>query len=155
MNCSAIPGGINPVEYSALVIVELFPIIKLLKKDEDAAEYQSLIRILETVRDQANKHDYSKASVVEMVKDRFLSNLSIVALKDIIKDSAFCQFPESLVMPMKFKGVSANPPQLRTDYGEEDYFSGGAEWASANRLERKKPHNNDAGFDSDTKKGRK
>ena len=152
MNCSAIPGGINPVEYSALVIVELFPIIKLLKKDEDAAEYQSLIRILETVRDQANKHDYSKASVVEMVKDRFLSNLSIVALKDIIKDSAFCQFPESLVMPMKFKGVSANPPQLRTDYGEEEYFSGGAEGAFANRLERKKPHNDDAGFNYDTKK---
>ena len=121
MNCSAIPGGITPTEYSALVIVELFPILKLLKKDEDATEYQRLLTILESVRDQAKKHKYSKASLVKMVKDRFLSNLSIDDLKAIIKDSAFCQFPESLDLPMKFNGVSQHPPQLRIDYGQEEY----------------------------------
>lgn len=107
MNCSTIPGGITPAEYSALV-VELFPVLKLLKKDEDATEYQHLLAILETVRDQAKKHKYSKVSLVKMVKDRFLSNLSIDDLKAIIKDSAFCQFPESLALSMRFKGVSAN-----------------------------------------------
>ena len=121
MNCSTIPGGITPTEYSALVIVELVPILKLLKKDEDATEYQRLLTILESVRDQAKKHEYSKASLVKMVKDRFLSNLSIDDLKAIIKDSAFCQFPESLSLSMRFKGVSSNPPQLRTDYGDEEY----------------------------------
>lgn len=158
MNCSTIPGGITPAEYSALVIVELFPILKLLKKDEDATEYQRLLTILESVRDQAKKHEYSKVSLVKMVKDRFLSNLSIDDLKAIIKDSAFCQFPESLSLSMRFKGVSANPPQLRTDYGDEEYTNEDIEAAPVNkrvaakpRIERSKPRSEEAGFDKATK----
>lgn len=158
MNCSTIPGGITPTEYSALVIVELFPILKLLKKDEDATEYQRLLTILESVRDQAKKHEYSKVSLVKMVKDRFLSNLSIDDLKAIIKDSAFCQFPESLSLSMRFKGVSANPPQLRTDYGDEDYIHEELEAITVNKvnttksqIERSKPRLEEAGFDNETK----
>jgi len=158
MNCSTIPGGITPAEYSALVIVELFPILKLLNKDEDATEYQRLLAILETVRGQAKKHEYSKASLVKMVKDRFLSNLSIDDLKAIIKDSAFCQFPESLSLSMRFKGVSANPPQLRTDYGDEEYTNEEIEAAPVDktvaakpRIERSKPRSEEAGFDKATK----
>ena len=122
MNCSTITSGVTPIEYSALVIVELFPILKLLKKDEDATEYQRLLTILQGVRDQAKKHDYSKASLVRMVKDRFLINQSINDLKDIIKDSAFCRFPDTLDLPMKFNAISKYPPKLRTDYGQEDYY---------------------------------
>lgn len=121
MNCSTILSGIAPVEYSALVIVELFPIVKSLKNDEDAADYQRLLTILEKVRNLATHHNYSKNSVVELVKDNFLSNTSIEDLKDIIKDSPYCWFPESLDAPMNFKSVSANPPKLRADYGQEDY----------------------------------
>ena len=158
MNCSTIPGGITPAEYSALVIVELFPILKLIKKDEDATEYQRLLAILETVRDQAKKHEYSKVSLVKMVKDRFLSNLSIDDLKAIIKDSAFCQFPDSLAQSMRFKGVSANPPQLRSDYGDEEYTHEEIEATPTNkivltksRIEKSKPRLEDAGFDKATK----
>ena len=139
LNCSTKTSGITPVEYAAFVIVELIPIIKLLKKDKDIEEYQRLLTILETVRDYARGHDYSKTSFIEMVKDRFLSNLSIDDLKDIIKDSVFCQFPESLVMHMKFKSVSTNPPLLRTNYGEDSYISEESEMASVNRIERIKP----------------
>lgn len=158
MNCSAIPGGINPVEYSALVIVELFPILKSLKKDEDVAEYQRLITILEVVRDQARKHEYSKVSLVEMVKEKVLFDQTIDDLKDIIKDSAFCQFPESLASPMRFKSVSANPPLLRTDYGDEDYIHGeldstplNKEVAAKSRIKRSKPRLEETGFDNATK----
>lgn len=121
LNCSAIPDGVNPREYSALVIVELVPSLKDLKKDEDEAEYKRLLTILEAVRERAKKHAYSKNSLVEMVENGFLSDLSIDDLKDIIKDSKFCQFPDSLDSPMKFSGVSTNPPKLRDDYGEEKY----------------------------------
>ena len=155
LNCSTIPGGITPAEYSALVIVELFPILKLLKKDEDATEYQRLMAILEVVRDQAKKHEYSKASLVEMVMDRILFNQTIDDLKDIIKDSAFCQFPESLASTMRFKGVSTNPPQLRTDYGDEDYIHGELKSTSVNKvvatksqIERSKTRLEEAGFDN-------
>ena len=158
MNCSTIPGGITPVEYSALVIVELFPSLKLLKKDKDATEYQDLLTILETVRDLAKTHDYSKPSLVKMVKDRCLSNLSIDGLKAIIKDSAFCQFPDSLALSMRFKGVSTNPPQLRTDYGDEDYIPRELDATPIKKavttkpeIERSKLRLEDAGFDDCTK----
>lgn len=122
LNCSTWKNGISPIDFSAQVIVELYPSLKKIKKDEDVNDFQRLLTILEKVSANTKKHNYTKKALIGLVKALFLDSLEISDLKDLIKDSGYCQFPPSLSENMSFRSVSQNPPKLRTDYGEEEYI---------------------------------
>ena len=122
LNCSTLASGVLPMEFSALVIVELLPFTKHLKKDEDATSFQRLLGILTDIQNKTRKHEYSKDSLVRWVLSQYLEPLTIDDLKDIIKESIYLQFPTSLSGTMVFSSVSQHPPKLRTDYGEEEFI---------------------------------
>ena len=122
LNCSTLQGGVSPIEFSANVIVEMFPDVKAYRKDSDALAYMRLMRILDEVREMAKRRNYSKKALIALVEERILSPLSLDDIKEIIKDSPFYCFPDSLDGAMHFRDISKNPPQLRTNYGEEEYM---------------------------------
>ena len=119
-NCSTM-GDVSPVDYAAMVIVELFPALRTLKKDEDASVFPELISILDGVTVANKKHNYSKEALLSLVKEEFLNGKSVWDLLDIIGNNSFCFFPAEEGIPMHFTTVSQNPPPLRRDYGEESY----------------------------------
>lgn len=120
LNCSTM-GEVSPVDYAARVIVELFPIVKTLKKDEDAASFSELIPLLEQVSAASKRHRYSKEALLALIKEECLQGKSVFDLCEIIGNSAFCFFPTEEGGAMTFKQVSKNPPPLRSDYGDEPY----------------------------------
>ena len=120
LNCSTLQGGVSPIEFSANVIVEMFPDVKAYSKDSDALAFMRLMRILDEVREMAKRRNYSKKALIALVEERILSPLSLDDLKEIIKDSAFYWFPDSMDSAMHFRDISKNPPQLRTNYGNEE-----------------------------------
>ena len=121
LNCSTMKS-VMPIDYAALVIVELLSEARTVKKDEDASAFPELVQLIKSVSDETKKHSYSKEALISLVKEEFLKDKTSLDLLDLIKNSSFCFFPTEEGKPMQFSTVSQNPPLLRKDYGDEAYI---------------------------------
>lgn len=120
LNCSRMER-VSPMDYSALVIVEMLGSLKSLRKDPDIEEFPELAALLESVSKATKKHDYSKNALLSLIKERYLKGKNSLDLLELIGNSPICFFPTDGSDVMYFSTVSQNPPQLRSDYGMETY----------------------------------
>lgn len=116
-------GTVSPIDFAAYVIIEIYPDTKKITKDEDINEFPGLMPILLSLLGRVKGHNYSKEALLSLVKEEYLKGLSVFDLMVLIGNTAFCSFPVEEGDPMFFKSVSQNPPQLRTDYGDEPYIN--------------------------------
>ena len=111
---------IAPYDFAAYVIVELIG-SKIQAEDGDKRNFGELIDIISNVNAFVGKKKYTRESLVQIVKDIFLTNFSIADITRIIGNTKFHMFPDMPDGSMSFKSVSLSPPKLRDNYGNLEY----------------------------------
>lgn len=120
LNCSTY-SDIKPIDFVALVIVELLGYIKSLNSNEDSKDFKKLIGIVNNLHEFVGRQRFTKESLLKITQEAFLDKYSTSELSAIVGNFAFYEFPDALDGPMKFKAVSTSPPKLRDNYGTKEY----------------------------------
>lgn len=120
LNCSTY-SDIKPIDFVALIIVELLGYAKSLNSYKDSQDFKRLIDIVTNLNEFVGRQRFTKKSLLRITQDVFLDNYSVAELSVIIGKVAFFEFPDALDEQMRFKTVSTNPPKLRDNYGTKEY----------------------------------
>lgn len=134
LNCSS-QAEVTPIRFACEVIIELLPYAKEMRKADDADDFYALIEVVNGVNKTIKGHSYSKDALIELISSWFLSEYTIYELKELVKESVFCQFPSDLDGHMIFKSKSQHPPKLRNDFGDEKFLEDEVETAGPVRKE--------------------
>ena len=120
LNCSTY-SDIKPIDFVALIIVELLGYVKSLNSCKDSQDFKRLIGIVNDLHEFVGRQRFTKESLLRITQETFLDKYSIAELSAIVGKVAFFEFPDTLDRQMGFKTVSTNPPKLRDNYGTKEY----------------------------------
>ena len=120
LNCSAY-SEIKPIDFVALIIVELLGYAKSLNSCKDSQDFKRLIGIVNNLHEFVGRQRFTKESLLKITQEAFLDKYSTSELSAIVGNFAFYEFPDALDGLMRFKSVSTNPPKLRGNYGTKEY----------------------------------
>lgn len=120
LNCSTY-SDIKPIDFVALIIVELLGYVKSLNSYEDSKDFKKLISIVNNLHEFVGRQRFTKESLLKITQEAFLDKYSTSELSAIVGNIAFYEFPDALDGPMRFKAVSTSPPKLRDNYGTKEY----------------------------------
>lgn len=121
LNCSTY-SDIKPIDFVALIIVELLGYVKSLNSSEDSQNFKRLISIVTNLNEFVGRQRFTKDSLLKITQETILNKYSTAELLAIVGNGAFYEFPDTLDGQMRFKAVSANPPKLRENYGTKEYI---------------------------------
>lgn len=116
-------GPVKPIDFAALFLVELLDKVDDAKVAEDIQDYPSLAGVLDSIARLVDGHEYSKESLIALVKEKILNSYSLDNLRILIPESKICRYPSSLEYDMVYSPVAIDSLPLRSNYGEEDYIT--------------------------------
>lgn len=121
LNCSTM-SNIRPIDFVALIIVELYGYVKTLNSCKDKHEFKNLIGLVNNLHGFVGRERFTKDALLKITKLHILDKHSLEDLYTAIGKLAFYKFPDTLEGSIWFKNVSQNPPLLRDNYGAKEYI---------------------------------